>query len=244
MWAMQIWSSLIFLISDSDSEDGEYSSTNTHRRFRYDKMDMVKAIFFDLDGVLTTDAKGSLTVSKNICEAVPNLSVEKVLDCYRQDIELLNMGRRTMRDVWKRMCRTLKITESDALLLEVLRKTPRNDAMFDLARSLSHRYSLGIITDNSRERMNVLNEKMKLGELFDPIIVSATEHASKRDGTTALFDAALVKAHCKAKEAIFIDNQEKNLVLPAQMGMQTYWHDDAKNDIAALKTALLRWGVA
>lgn len=53
---------------------------------------MIKEIFFDLDGVLTTDAKGSLTMSKNLCAAVPGLSVQEVLDCYRQDIELLNIG--------------------------------------------------------------------------------------------------------------------------------------------------------
>lgn len=204
---------------------------------------MIKTIFFDLDGVLTTDAKGSLTLSKNLCEAVPRLAVQEVFACYRQDIELLNTGRRTLREVWERMCRTLRIPEDDKLLMSILRKTPRNEAMFALARSLSPRYILGIITDNSRERMDVLNEEMKLGELFDPIIVSATEHASKCDGTTSLFDAALAKAHCEAEEAIFIDNQEKNLVMPAKMGMRTYFHDDTKNDVPSLYTALRKMGV-
>lgn len=141
------------------------------------------------------------------------------------------------------MCRTLKITESDTLFMNILRKAPRNEAIFALARDLSPRYTLGIITDNSQERMDVLNEEMKLGELFDPIIVSATEHASKCDGTTALFDAALAKARCSAKEAVFIDNQEKNLVIPAKMGMQTYFYDDTKNNIVALRTMLHKIGV-
>ncbi len=210
--------------------------------FSYTALVLIKAIFFDLDGVLTTDAKGSLTVSKNLCEAVPGLSVDEVLRCYRQDIELLNSGRRTMQEVWQRMCLALKIP-SNVSLFDILRKTPRNDAMFDLARSLSRRYILGIITDNGQERMDVLNEEMGLGELFDPIIVSASERASKCDGTTALFDATLAKAHCQAGEAIFIDNQEKNLVIPTKMGMKTYWYDDAKNDIAALVAGLQRLGV-
>ena len=64
---------------------------------------MIKAIFFDLDGVLTTDSKGSLTMSKNLCEAVAGLSVQEVLDCYRQDIELLNMGQRSLEEVWQRI---------------------------------------------------------------------------------------------------------------------------------------------
>lgn len=204
---------------------------------------MIKAIFFDLDGVLTTDAKGSLTMSKNLCEMVPGLSVQEVLDSYREDIEALNMGRISMNDVWKKMCATFKIPESAAVLNDMMRKSPKNDAMFDLVRSLSGKYRLGIITDNSRERMKILNADMQLNELFDPIIISAVEHASKNDGSTTIFDAALRKAACKADETVFIDNQEKNLVTPAKMGMRIYWHDDEKNDVSALRATLRDFGV-
>ncbi len=204
---------------------------------------MIKAIFFDFDGVLTTDAKGSLTMSKNLCELVPGLPVQEVFASYREDIEALNMGRISMSDVWKRMCAAFKIPANDDLLKEMMRKVPKNDAMFDLARFLSPRYRLGIITDNNRERMDLLAADMQLEKLFDPIVVSATEHASKRDGTTTIFDAALSRAGCKAEEAIFIDNQEKNLEVPAQMGMKTYWHDDEKNDVSALRATLRDCGV-
>ncbi len=204
---------------------------------------LIKAIFFDFDGVLTTDAKGSLTMSKNLCELVPGLSVQEVLDSYRQDIEALNMGQIPMSDVWKRMCAAFKIPANDDLLREVMRKIPKNDAMFDLARSLFPRYHLGIITDNNRERMEVLTVDMQIDKLFNSIVVSATEHASKRDGTAKIFDVALNRAGCKAEEAIFIDNQEKNLEVPTRMGMKTYWYDDAKNDVSALRAALRDWEV-
>lgn len=199
---------------------------------------MIKAIFFDLDGVLTTDAKGSLTMSRNLCEMVPSLSIQEVLHSYREDIEALNMGRISMSDVWKRMCASLKIPESDELLNEMMRKVSKNDEMFDLVRALSKKYRLGIITDNSRERMEILASDMQLNELFNPIIISAVEHASKNDGSTSIFDMALQKAACNADEAVFIDNQEKNLVIPAKMGMKTYWHDDTGNDVTALSAAL------
>ncbi len=203
---------------------------------------MIKAIFFDFDGVLTTDAKGSLTMSKNLCELVPGLSVQEVLDSYRQDIEALNMGKISMSDAWKRMCATFNIPANDDFLKEMMRKVTKNDAMFDLARFLSPHYRLGIITDNNGERMDVLTADMRLDKLFNPIVVSATEHASKRDGTTTIFDVALSRAGCKAEEAIFIDNQEKNLEVPAQMGMKTYWHDDEKNDVSALRAILRDFG--
>lgn len=204
---------------------------------------MIKAIFFDFDGVLTTDAKGSLTMSKTLCDAVPGLSVEEVLACYREDIELLNAGQMLFKDVWQRMCAAFHIAPDDDLLLDVLRTVPKNNAMFDFARSLAGHYTLGIITDNCRERMDVLNSEMHLAELFDPIIVSGAEHASKRDGTTKIFDIALAKAGCLSEESVFIDNQEKNLITPRVMGMKTYFYDDMKNDIAALRTSLAGMGV-
>lgn len=203
---------------------------------------MIKAIFFDLDGVLTTDAKGSLTMSKNLCEMVPGLSMQDVLACYRQDIEDLNLGRVSMQEVWEKLCTACNIPASDDLIQEMMRKAPKNDAMFDLAEFLSKHYRLGIITDNGRERMDVLTTEMRLSGLFDPIVVSAIVHASKCDGTTKIFDAALDRTGCKAEAALFIDNQEKNLVTPAKMGMKTYFHDDAVNDGAALRIALRQWG--
>jgi len=204
---------------------------------------MIKAIFFDLDGVLTTDSKGSLTMSKNFCKEVPGLSIQEVLDCYREDAELLTSGQKPMREVWKRMCSTFNIPPDDDLLLKVLREVPRNNQMFDLAQALLRRYKLRIITDNSRERMDVLTGEMGLNDLFDPIVVSAVERASKSDGTTTIFDIALERAGSSAEDSLFIDNQEKNLVTPARMGMKTYFHDDRKNDIAALHAALRELGV-
>lgn len=204
---------------------------------------MIKAIFFDFDGVLTTDAKGSLTMSKNLCDLVPGLTVQEVLDSYRQDIEALNMGRIPMGNVWKRMCAEFKIPPKDDLLREMMRRAPKNDAMFELARSLSPHYQLGIITDNNRERMDILTVDMQVNALFDPIIVSAVEHASKCDGSTTIFDAALRRAECNANEAVFIDNQERNLVTPAKMGMKTYWHDDSVNNVDVLKHTFRDFGI-
>lgn len=204
---------------------------------------MINAIFFDLDGVLTTDAKGSLTMSRTICEAVPGLSMEEVLACYREDIEAVNLGEHSFQKIWQRLYSTFNIPDNQMLLHDVLRKVPRNDAMFELAQSLAGRYVLGIITDNCRERMEALTAELQLGDLFNPIVVSAEEHASKCDGTMRIFEVALDRAGCKAEESLFIDNQEKNLVTPKSMGMKTYHHDDATNDLAALRRELQKLGI-
>ena len=204
---------------------------------------MIKAIFFDCDGVLTTDARGSLTTSKNLCREVSNLSLESVLEAYRHESSDLNLGKCTLEESWQKLCVSLSIEPNPELLMKVIGNAPKNAAMFELVRILKPRYALGIFTDNSRERMNVLMEEMNLRPYFDPIIVSAAIGASKQQGTTAIYDAALAQAGVKADESVFIENQEKNLVIPAQMGMHTYFHDDTKNDIAALRQHLIQLGV-
>jgi putative hydrolase of the HAD superfamily len=207
------------------------------------RLHMIKAIFFDLDGVLTTDVKGSLTTSKNLCTLVPHLSVTDVLASYREDVEPLNLGHKPFSETWDRLCTTFGFSRDEKTLRMALGTVPKNEAMFAIAESLAKNHRVGIITDNCRERMDILTEELSLADIFDPIITSGVVHAAKFDGTTMIFDAALAGAECTAAEALFIDNQEKNLVTPQKMGMKTYWHDDTKNDIAALQRALHELGI-
>lgn len=197
---------------------------------------MIKAIFFDLDGVLTTDAKGSLTLSKNLCEAKAGLAVDEVLQSFRRDIERLTSGQCSLQSVIKRVCDECGIPYSEELLISIASKTPWNQPMVELAQSLMSAYVVGVITDNAKERMDMLSRKPELSG-FSPIIVSAVERASKSDGSTAIYDRALDRAGCSAPEALFVDNQERNLATPSQMGMHTYFHDDVRNDMLALRAA-------
>lgn len=203
---------------------------------------MIKAIFFDLDGVLTTDAKGSLTLSKNLCEAKAGLVVDDVLKSFRRDIERLTSGQCSLQSVIERVCTEFAIPFSQELLVAVASKTPWNKPMVELAHSLMSAYVVGMITDNAKERMDMLSRMPELAG-FNPVIVSAIERASKSDGSTAIYDRALERARCVAAEALFVDNQQRNLVTPAKMGMHTYFHDDARNDMEALHAAFRKLGI-
>ncbi|MDO8649076.1 MAG: HAD hydrolase-like protein [Candidatus Peregrinibacteria bacterium] len=204
---------------------------------------MIKAAFFDLDGVLTTDFNATDRICRNLCDAVPGLKIETATECYRQHCRHLLVERRKHADVWEKFCACAGREISSAILQEALRSVSKNEAMFSLVGDLHKNYRLGIITDNSEERMELLNGELQLPALFDPIVVSSSVHALKHDGTTTIFDAALEAVQCEPQEAIFVDNQERNLVTPAAMGMKTYWHDDKRNDIAALLFALREWNV-
>ncbi len=108
--------------------------------------------------------------------------------------------------------------------------------MFALARSLKPEYSLGIITDNKRDRIDSLKKSQGLDVLFNPIIVSA-EFGSGKDGS-AVFEHALRYVGIRPDESIFIDNNRGNLIAPRALGMGTVFHDDEKNDVEKLIATL------
>ncbi|MFH0770803.1 MAG: HAD hydrolase-like protein [Candidatus Peregrinibacteria bacterium] len=203
---------------------------------------MIRMLFFDFDGVLTTDFNGTGTICEYLSKEVTGSSVEAVTACYEKHCNRLLLGGR-FTDVWDDFCSCMEQKISPDVLRQALRTIPVNEAMLEVVQSLSTMYRLGMITDNPEERMDLLNEDLHLTDLFDPIVVSAMVHALKHDGTTAIFDAALRAADCQPQEAVFIDNQERNLSTPAKMGMHTYWHDDKKNDIPSLLDALQKLGV-
>jgi HAD superfamily hydrolase (TIGR01549 family) len=125
--------------------------------------------------------------------------------------------------------------------LRAFRATPANDAMFDICKSLSGKYLLGIITDNSRDRFEAVKDEMNLSAIFDYFLVSG-EIGSRKDRPEIFIDA-LKQTGSEADECVFIDNNRANLVIPKQLGFETLFHDHTQNDVEYLVTCLKHVGV-
>jgi FMN phosphatase YigB (HAD superfamily) len=204
---------------------------------------MIKTIFFDFDGVLTREFNTIESVGENLCKNTPGLSYENVTECYKSNFDYLLGEPSSYHDHWGMFCECIGQEIPQDIWEYALKTVTSNEEMLAIARSLKGRYKLGIITNNSSERMKLIVPMLQLSKIFDPIVVSADVRAKKNDGTTKIFDIALEATLSKPEESVFIDNQEKNLTTPKQMGMKTYWHDDKKNDIPSLVSALKDWGV-
>lgn len=199
---------------------------------------MVEAIFFDFDGVLTLNERGSAVTIRVIQKANPDLSAEKIKDCYYRFHRQLLLGETDHYGIWDDYCKCVGGDIASDILPEAFLATPMNAGMLDLAVELATRYQLGIITANATERMTPLVEKHGLDLLFDPIVISAEVRALKTDAL--IFEQAL-GSH-KPEECVFIDNQERNLTVPAGLGIKTYLFDPKQNDIPKLKSQLVEWG--
>src|SRR3569833_638671 len=195
----------------------------------------IRAVFFDYDGVLTTDSTGSLTTCRYLSQRT-GIAMTTIADALRRYNDDLTIGRRSYADVWPEFCELVGQAVPLGLLPLAFESTPTNQPMFDLANELKRGWVVGIITDNKNDRIDHLRRSRQLDNLFEPIVVSAEIGCTKQN--PAIFEEALARAGVEAVQSIFIDNSSGNLIAARALGMHTIHFDDAKNDVQALRNTL------
>jgi FMN phosphatase YigB (HAD superfamily) len=202
---------------------------------------MIKALFFDFDGVLTLDKTGSLTTTRSISTAtgIDYARVKAAFAPYNDD---LMRGRCTHAAVWAAICHDLAADIDIRLLEKAFASTPLNVEMLSLAERLRPAYIVGVITDNRCDRMDCIERLHRLSVLFHPIVVSAAVGSTKAE--RAIFEHALALAGVAPYECIFIDNTPRNLVVPREMGIDGIHFDDEANDIRRLISELRERDIA
>lgn len=195
----------------------------------------IDCVFFDYDGVLTTDATGSTTTCRYLSEraGVPLARVRGALGRHNR---ALTLGQVTHEAVWPQICAEIGCTLPLQLLTDAFDSTPANEEMFALARRVRVACRVAIITDNKLDRMRRLVAVQQLDDLFDPIVVSAAEGVSKE--SKALFDRALAAAGVRATRSLFIDNDPDNVAVASTCGLHAIHFDHVRNDVRGLATRL------
>jgi len=196
---------------------------------------MIKAIFFDLDGVLTTDKTGSVTISKHITSKT-GLDYDLVLCIKEQYDEPLDDGRITYEEAWNEICNELGTTLDFVLVKESYITTPIDHKIIEFAKSLKSKFKVGIITDNMIDRTNFLWKHNSWDKIFDDMVVSASVGSRKNE--TKIFEIACERLNVSPNECIFIDNKESNLTACEELGMNGIYFDDKKRAYEELFAAV------
>lgn len=199
----------------------------------------IRAVMFDFDGVLTTDKTGSATTTRYLSQRT-GIELSKVQAAFRGFNNDLTLGRTTHAAIWKDICADLGQTISLHLLNEAFESTPMSERMLSIARGLRSRYAVGIVTDNKKDRIDVLRRLHDLPRLFDPIMVSS--EVGLRKDNPGIFLGALTFLRVEPEECIFIDNSKDSLVAPNALGMKTIYFDDEKQDFKELLAELQAHG--
>ncbi len=192
---------------------------------------MIKAVLFDFDGVLTIDKTGSATITNYISNTC-GIPLENVKSCYYKFNKKLLLGETTHQEIWTDFCQSLGQDIDYNILLDSFRFTRLDDKMIALVQKLKERYLIGMVTDNKCDRISTILDYRGLNHFFDVIAISACLHSGK--DSPSIFEYVLNTLNVSASECVFIDNTEKNLVVPKQMGMSTVFYNDDNRDFDLL----------
>ena len=198
---------------------------------------MYKAILFDFDGVLTTDKTGSQSVLSALA-ALTHLPLDILKKEYYRFNRRLLYGQTTHREIWPEFEQACGASIDFELLLQAFRRAPLDPDMLALVGELHKTHLTGMITDNKCDRMDEILDHHRIRGLFDAVSVSA-QYGSGKD-TPAIFEGTLAALNASPSECIFIDNSEKNLIVPEQLGMHTILFDDENRNISDFRENLLR----
>ena len=123
-----------------------------------------------------------------------------------------------------------------SVLIDSFKSTRLDEQMIALVQELKEKYLIGMITDNKCDRITTILDDRGLHSYFDVVAISASIHSGK--DSRRIFEYALEALKVNASECVFIDNTEKNLLIPQQMGMNTILFDDESRDFPSFKRKL------
>ncbi len=195
----------------------------------------MKAILFDFDGVLTIDKYGSDSILRYLAENTPVYIDVLKREYYKINRGLLN-GEYTHKDIWVDYCKNVGCDIDFQILIDSFINTPLDNEMILLVRELKTKYKIGMITDNKVDRITKILEYHNLTDLFDVVIISAECKCGKND--RKIFDITLDYLNIEPNNCIFIDNSEKNLIVPQELGIHTILFDDENRDIEKFENQL------
>jgi putative hydrolase of the HAD superfamily len=196
----------------------------------------IKWIFFDFDGVITLDKSGSFTTCTYLTKFIPDKTFDEILSTYRLWHQDMLVGTVSHKKIWKDFCLKLGVNLDYEILEQAFLSTPINKQIIDLTKSLKDSYNLGIITDNSSERMSPIIEYNNLGNIFDLIVVSGDVGSKKNNKD--IFETVLRKSNVEPSECVFIDNSKNNLIIPDKLGLKTIFYDHDTKDVGTLGSDL------
>jgi epoxide hydrolase-like predicted phosphatase len=187
---------------------------------------MIKAIIFDLGGVLMTDVP-----LKEIAEDLSKrftLPAEKIWAYLypSEHWELLTLGKITEDEYWDDFLKASKIggkleVRSEKLKKELKKKVrsslyPLNHAP-RLVNLLKNHYKMTILSNHAKEWSEFMKEKFDLFKAFDQIIFSCDVGFRKPD--PQIYEIALEKLKCGPGECIFVDDKKRNTDAAEKLGI-------------------------
>jgi HAD superfamily hydrolase (TIGR01549 family) len=204
--------------------------------FKYDAQMMIKALLFDIGGVLFHSLKGG---PRHKWEQQLGLAQGQLAEIvFTHPLALrATIGQATPDEVWQAIGEYFSLSTKD---LAILRVDFWNDGewdieLLDFVRSIKPKIRTGTISDAWLDaRQNVkpyVNYK-----IFDVIVFSAEEGLMKPD--PAIYHRTLSRLSVDPHEAVFVDDRLTNIAGAQQLGMHAIHHVETQHTIKEILNCL------
>jgi len=186
---------------------------------------MIKAIVFDMGGVLVNDdwpAYAKVVAQKHGIDEEEYLKFHIDLTHAKHDVGMCTTTE-FVQEISDHFNIHLSLEEFDKDTLEIFH--PINMELMDLIGSLKGKYLLGMLSDNNPLFVERYRNTLKLDRYFDFQIFSCEAKMSKpRD---EIYKLMLVTASLRPDEIVFIDDKKRNLKPAKKLGIHTILFTDA-----------------
>jgi putative hydrolase of the HAD superfamily len=187
---------------------------------------MIKAIFFDLGGVLVHDLFSETDRFLASKLRIPEDAVKQArLKYWRR----LKFGRCSCNAFWRGFLAELdakvSVEQMSEMTYKIMKLMPASIALLKRL-SKSGRYKLGIITNNSHEWSEYAKRNLHIRRHFDDWVSSSDVHLAKPRKSMYILAAKRLKV--SPSECVFIDNQKKNVDGAIKAGMKAIHFKNAR----------------
>lgn len=179
---------------------------------------MIRAILFDLGGVLFTN--GTKKFIQDISSKY-NLDPEAVKDIMDGDVGSQYREAKITRDqFWKVVLEKLNLTEDiNTLEKQWISGYDLIEGTRDIILELAKKYKVYYLSDNVRERVEKINDRYNFLEWFEDGVFS--HEVGVRKPNPEIYRYALDKAGVKPAETVFVDDKQSALDPAKEMGIIT-----------------------
>ena len=180
---------------------------------------MIKAIIFDLGGVLFTNGTKQFIEKISKRYGIEESKVKEVMD---GDLGTQYREAKITRDeFWNRALKELDIkTDIDDLEREWIDGYELIEGTRDIIQKLSSKYRIFFLSDNVRERVNKVNDRYNFLEWFESGVFS--HEVGVRKPNPEIYKIVLDKIGIDPSEAVFIDDKSEMLIPANELGITTY----------------------